>query len=85
MHADELETSIMLALHPDRVRMDDAVAEYPEYPPHFDAAAVRWDTVSDSGVFGDATAATPAKGEALVSRVVDTAASLISDWKKVVL
>ena len=26
MHADELETSIMLALHPDQVRMDDAVA-----------------------------------------------------------
>ena len=85
MHADELETSIMLALHPDQVRMDDAVAEYPEYPPHFDVAAVRWDTVSDSGVFGDATAATPAKGEALVSRVVDAAASLISEWKRVVL
>jgi len=85
MHADELETSIMLALHPDQVCMDDAVAEYPDYPPHFDVAAVRWNTVSDSGVFGDATAATAAKGEVLVSRVVDTAASLISDWKRVVL
>lgn len=85
MHADELETSIMLALHPNQVRMDEAVAEYPEYPSHFDVAAVRWNTVSDSGVFGDATAATPAKGKLLVSRVVGTAASLISDWKKVVL
>ncbi|MFS0734711.1 creatininase family protein [Microbacterium sp. 1P10UB] len=81
MHADELETSIMLALDPHRVRMERAVSEYPDYPGHFDVAAVRWHTVSESGVFGDATAATAAKGDVIVERVVATAAALISDWK----
>lgn len=81
MHADELETSIMLALDPDRVRMDRAVAEYPEYPAHFDVAAVRWDTVSQSGVFGDATVATADKGEVILEHVVATAGVLIESWK----
>lgn len=82
MHADELETSIMLALHPEHVQMDRAVAEYPVYPEHFDVAAVRWDSVSETGVFGDATAATSDKGEAIVDHVVATAARLISSWKE---
>jgi creatinine amidohydrolase len=81
MHADELETSIMLALDPERVRMERAVSEYPTYPGHFDVAAVRWDTVSQSGVFGDATSATAEKGELIVERVVETATRLIVDWK----
>lgn len=82
MHADELETSIMLALEPDRVRMDHAVAEYPSYPSHFDVAAVRWDQVSRTGVFGDPTCATPEKGEQILDHVVETATQLISSWKK---
>lgn len=81
MHADELETSIMLALEPERVRMDRAVSEYPEYPEHFDVAAVRWDEISDSGVFGDATAASADKGERIVEHVVETATRLIASWK----
>lgn len=84
MHADELETSIMLALHPETVQMDRAVSEYPEYPAHFDVGAVRWDTVSDSGVFGDATAASAKKGEAIVDHVTRTAVSLISGWKEAI-
>jgi creatinine amidohydrolase len=82
MHADELETSIMLALHPAAVAMDRAVAEYPEYPAHFDVGAVRWDTVSETGVFGDATAATTEKGELIVTHVVDTAVAIIDGWKR---
>jgi creatinine amidohydrolase len=81
MHADELETSILLALRGDVVHMDRAVAEYPEFPSHFDSAPVRWDTVTTSGVFGDATVATAAKGELIVDHVVQTAAAIITDWK----
>ena len=81
MHADELETSIMLALEPERVRMDRAVAEYPAYPEHFDVAAIRWDEVSRTGVFGDPTVATAEKGEQLVEHVVATAVRLIASWK----
>jgi creatinine amidohydrolase len=81
MHADELETSVMLALHPLRVDMDRAVAEYPEYPADFGMAPVRWDQLSRSGVFGDATAATAEKGEKIVSHVVATACEVISTWR----
>ena len=81
MHADELETSIMLALAPEHVRMDRAVAEYPDYPAHFDVAAIRWSEVSDTGVFGDATAASAQKGQQIVHHVVETATHLIASWK----
>lgn len=80
MHADELETSVMLALHPDRVDMSRATAEYPDYPADFDVAAVRWDTVSETGVFGDATRATAEKGRLLVDHVVQTATALVQAW-----
>jgi creatinine amidohydrolase len=81
MHADELETSVMLALDPDSVDMDRAVSEYPKYPPDFGSAPARWDTLSDSGVFGDATAATPEKGERIVDHVVATACAIIDAWR----
>jgi creatinine amidohydrolase len=81
MHADELETSVLLALRSDVVRMDRAVSEYPTYPGHFNNAPVRWDTVSASGVFGDATTATAEKGERIVDHVVTTSAAIIADWK----
>jgi len=81
MHADELETSILLALRGDVVHMERAVAEYPKFPSYFDSAPVRWDTVTTSGVFGDATVATAAKGELIVEHVVQTAAAIITEWK----
>lgn len=82
MHADELETSVLLALRGDVVQMDRAVSEYPSYPGHFDNAPVRWDTVSESGVFGDATAATAEKGALIVDHVVATSATIIAAWKE---
>lgn len=82
MHADELETSVMLELSPERVRMDRAVREYPEYPEYFDAAPVRWDTVCRSGVFGDATVATADKGARIVAHVVREAAAIVRRWKE---
>ncbi len=82
VHADELETSIMLALRPECVHMDRAVREYPVYPEHFDVAPVRWDTVSTSGVFGDATVATAEKGERIVDHVMREAVERVRSWKQ---
>lgn len=69
-HADELETSIMLALDASRVDMTKAVREYgpgkqPRGPfsPSPDGGAAR---PSPSGIYGDATLATVAKGHALL-------------------
>lgn len=81
VHADELETSILLSLQPDIVQMDKAVSEYPDYPTDFDVVPTYWDEVNDSGVFGDATKATKAKGDLIMNRVVDKAVELVEHFK----
>ena len=74
-HAEEVETSMMLYLHPDLVRMDRALREYPDSAIEYDMSALPMGVLSQSGVFGDATVATRAKGERFlhlwVERVVE--------------
>jgi creatinine amidohydrolase len=73
-HADELETSMMLYMHPEFVDMSKAVKDY--HPgagglTRDSAAAARDGKVwSHSGVFGDATLATREKGRILVEAQV---------------
>ena len=73
-HADELETSMMLYMHPELVDMSKAVNDY--HPgagglTRDSAAAIREGKVwSRSGVFGDATLATREKGRILVEAQV---------------
>lgn len=81
VHADEIETSILLSLAPEAVRMERAVDEYPTYPPHFDYAPLKWDEVSKTGVFGGATSATREKGDEIVNAVVSSALSAIRSWR----
>jgi creatinine amidohydrolase len=76
-HADELETSVMLAVAPQSVRMERAVAEYPAFPPTYPAAFAGLETISVSGVFGDPRAATADKGRLLLDRLVDEASTLV--------
>ncbi|RKX34903.1 MAG: creatininase family protein [Verrucomicrobia bacterium] len=70
-HAGEVETSLMLAIAPERVEMGKAVTEYParigdpgEVRLAGAPATHSWMTsdLSKSGVMGDAKAATPEKG-----------------------
>ena len=66
-HADEGETSIMLALRPEQVQMDQAAPDYRDPPrPQIGYAPGRFDRESETGQFGDPTLATRAKGEALL-------------------
>lgn len=68
-HADEMETSNMLVIRPDLVRMDKAVKEYQRsLPGVFGTTGIRKFTVGGkmttrSGINGDATLATAVKGE----------------------
>ncbi len=82
IHADEIETSLLLALAPDCVNMDKAMSEYPGFPEGFDARALPWDTVSKSGVFGDPTKASAEKGRLLLEAVEARAVRLIESFKK---
>ncbi len=87
-HACELETSMYLAIAPELVQMDKAVREVPDwnenvfsdwpgagplsYMPH-------WSGLSESGVMGDATAASAGKGEAFLTRAQEEAAGFIAE------
>lgn len=81
MHAGDLETSLMLAIAPELVRLDRLGAEYPPPPGRVGPKgplSYSWRTqdLSASGVIGDATAASREKGEAIL-------AGLASGWAEV--
>lgn len=90
-HASEFETSMMLALVPDLVRMDRAEATAIEREPlpltDYDALGdnqVGWalspeeiGELTHTGNLGDPTAATAETGEKLVERVVSKTVSLV--------
>lgn len=68
-HADEVETSMMLALAPETVRMDRAAPEYPEFPALFGSEPMKLSAFNRSGVFGDPRPATAEKGEELIAGI----------------
>jgi creatinine amidohydrolase len=70
IHACEFETSLMLALHPELVRMDRAVAEYPERPALYGKSTISLGDLSESGVYGDPTRATAEKGQRMLEKFV---------------
>ncbi|AFY71019.1 Creatininase [Thalassoporum mexicanum PCC 7367] len=87
IHAGDAETSLMLALLPDTVKMELAIAEYPQNLPQDSLLSMEgknpfaWVTrdLSKSGTIGDPTPATVAKGEAIWESLADGWAELIKD------
>jgi len=69
-HADELETSMMLAISPGTVHPERFAAEYPDLPPDFGQRPQALAPLGETGVFGDPRAATAAKGEQIIAHVV---------------
>jgi creatinine amidohydrolase len=80
-HADEVETSIMLALAPETVRMEKAAPEYPAFPELFGSEPMPLSVFNTSGVFGDPRPATAAKGEAMIAGIVAESLRLIGVWR----
>jgi creatinine amidohydrolase len=76
-HADERETSLLLAIAADAVRMDRAVRDVPAHPPCpglFVPGMFRRTPgpfCSATGVSGDATLATRDKGERIAAALID--------------
>jgi creatinine amidohydrolase len=62
-HAAELETSLMLHIAPEHVRMEEALREEPEVPPDIDLRPLPWRDYSKTGIFGDASKAAAEKGK----------------------
>ncbi len=72
-HADEVETSMVLAIEPTAVTMSEARAEYPEFPPTYGSVPPVLREVSASGVFGDPRLATAEKGERILAALTERA------------
>jgi creatinine amidohydrolase len=85
IHAGDAETSIMLSLLPEQVKMEKAVKEYPQQLPEDSLLSMEgklpfaWLTkeLSKSGVMGDATVASKEKGDRILE-------SLAAGWVQII-
>ena len=68
----------MLYLCPQRVNMEKAVCQYPDFPPEFDYTPIPWTEFMDRAVLGDAKAATAGKGQVIIQAVVDRMCEILS-------
>jgi creatinine amidohydrolase len=90
IHAGDIETSVMLAIHPDLVRMD-AIADFPSrqaeyarrfthlraYGPH--AFGWKMNDLNLEGAAGNASRATAEKGEVMLDHAVGGLTELLAD------
>jgi len=76
IHAEEIETSMMLAIAPDLVRMDLAEADYPPVPADYAKSELSMGHLMRSGVFGDPRAATEEKGRRWLDIAAERSANL---------
>jgi creatinine amidohydrolase len=90
IHAGDIETSVMLAIHPDLVRMD-AIADFPSrqaeyarrfthlraYGPH--AFGWKMSDLNVEGAAGNASRATAEKGEVMLDHAVGGLTELLAD------
>jgi creatinine amidohydrolase len=80
-HADEMETSLMLFVAPASVDMTKALKDYhPSSKSGLTRNPQGQGSYSASGIFGDATLATPRKGEILASAIVEGILKEIHDF-----
>ena len=77
-HAGHTETSLVLALAPDQVRVD--AAESGPVPPMVDLVRHGVRPLSASGVLGDPTTATAADGDTIFRQLADQLAAAVADW-----
>ena len=78
-HAEEVETSIMLAIAPGDVHTDRYERSYPALPSDYGVRPMQLHPFSESGVFGDPTSATVEKGEHILAATVEAALVVLAD------
>lgn len=86
-HADEVETSLLLAIRPDIVKMDKAVEEYKE---PFSGTMLEGKKAihigskmrTKSGIHGNPTFATKEKGELIIKKSADFIVNFVEEFKK---
>ncbi len=81
-HADEIETSMMLYIAPKTVDMSKAVKDYHPGTGPLHRSPTDAGVYSVSGIYGDATLATRAKGQRVVEALVNVLLSDIETLRK---
>ena len=86
IHAGEWETSVMMALSPDRVRMDRLDCAYPDFRSsalelELAGATIGWktDDFQKSGTWGDATSASAERGRKRLDPLVERLAAVLTE------
>lgn len=86
-HAGEYETSLMLYLHPELVKMDNLtpsdITYTPELDPNYSKKTIKeWKTrdFCKSGILGDPSHASREKGKLWFNRLIKTMSTLINDF-----
>lgn len=81
-HAGHTETSVLLHISPEAVRLDRAVpgnrAPLAELLPRLRSGGIA--AVSEEGILGDPTTATAREGERILAEMVDDCVRRINDW-----
>ncbi|HEX3565105.1 MAG TPA: mycofactocin biosynthesis peptidyl-dipeptidase MftE [Acidimicrobiales bacterium] len=84
-HAGRVETSVMLAVAPDRVALDRATPgntqSLAELLPVLSTSGTR--AVSENGVLGDPTGASANEGRRLLDAAIDELEAMVIDWMHV--
>ncbi|MCP8314240.1 MAG: creatininase family protein [archaeon] len=86
-HADEVETSLMLAISPEKVKMNKCIDESPKLQAHltFEASkkevtfAWRTKEISESGVIGAPSKASTEKGRLMLNYLTDKITTIVKD------
>lgn len=79
IHACEIETSVMLFVQPEMVRMEKAAPNYPAIPAKSDYLNLRWGEFTKVAVLGNPQVADREKGEQLVRLAVEKIAACIEE------
>lgn len=90
LHGGETETSLILAMAPELVKMELAPTSYPDFPEtetglfFFGNVSAAWlaEDWSDTGVYGDATLGSAEKGQALLDAAVTNLTKLLTVLSK---
>lgn len=77
LHADEIETSMMLHVKPEVVRMDKIREGTMEVPKEVDYTPVRWTEFTDTFIIGDAKMSTSEKGRLAFEHIIEEASRII--------
>lgn len=78
-HACEIETSYMLYLAPEYVKMERAITDIPNIPAHADVTPTPWEEFTETAVLGDAKLATAEKGKYIIDIALENMVNLVNN------